>query len=76
MHLTICSLQKNFDSLHIFLRYLKFLLELLCLTESRRKDKSLINISILSYGFVHENSTTAAGGVAVYIIQQYEIRKM
>ena len=66
MHFNIRSLQKNFESLHIFLQSVKFLPELLCLTESHTKDKPLINISIPGYSFGHVNSTTAVGGVGVY----------
>ena len=67
IHLNIHSLQKHFNLLFIFLQSLKFFPELLCLRESRIKDKPLINISILVYCFVHVNFTTAADGVVVYI---------
>ena len=75
MHSNIRSLQKNFDSLCVFLQSLKFLPELLCLIESRIKDKSLINISIPGYSFVHVNCSNAASGVAVYITNNMKFGK-
>ena len=75
MHSNIRSLQKNFDSLYVFLQSLKFLPELLCLMESRIKDKPLINISIPGYSFVHVNCSNAASGVAVYITNNMKFGK-
>ena len=67
MHLNIRSLPKNYDALCNLLQSLKFFPDLFCLTETRIKDRPLFNISLPGYSFVHVNSKTAAGGVAVYI---------
>ena len=70
MHLNICSLHKNYDALYNLLQSLKFSLDLFCLTETRIRDQPLFNISLPGYSFVHVNSQTAAGGVAVYIFKR------
>ena len=65
LHLNIRSLHKNFDSFYEFLRTLNFTADIICITETRLKDQPLINIDLPNYTFLHENSVSAVGGVAV-----------
>ena len=67
LHVNIRSLHKNFELLHEFLVTLNFSPDIICLTDTRLKSKSLINIELPHYKFLHVNTTTAAGGVAIYI---------
>ena len=67
IHINIRSLQKNFDSLHEFLCSLPTRPKIICLSESRINHKPFINIELPDYKFVHIDSPTSAGGVAVYI---------
>ena len=66
MHVYIRSLHKNFDSLYEFLVTLFFSSDIICLTETRLRDEVLININLPLYKFIHVDSATAAGGVAIY----------
>ena len=67
MHFNIRSLQKNFDFLHDFLSLLHSSPDIICLPETRLKEQPLININIPGYSFIHTDSLTNAGGVAMYI---------
>ena len=67
IHINIRSLQKNFDSLHEILCSLPIRPKIICLYESRINHKPFINIELPDYKFVHIDSPTSAGGVAVYI---------
>ena len=44
----------------------------MCASETRLKGEPLINISIPNYKFVHTDSTTKAGGVAVYTSSRFD----
>ena len=72
MHLNIRSLHKNFDPFFNFIQSLDLAPDVICLTETRIKDQPLINLDIPGYSFVHVNSETAAGGVAIYISNIHE----
>ena len=68
IHINIRSLHKNFDDLHHFVSELKLQPTLICLSETRLKESSNMGIlKIEGYKLVHANSTTNAGGVAVYV---------
>ena len=67
LHVNIRSLQKNFDPLCELITLLNFTPQIICITETRIKDQPLINVAIPNYSFVHANSTSNAGGVAVYL---------
>jgi len=75
LHLNICFLHKHIDNLCLFLDSLPNPPDLLCLTETQIKGKPLTNLSIPEYRFVHVDSKTMAGGVAIYISNKikYEI---
>ena len=68
------SLQKNFDNLYHFLSTFPTKPDVICISETKIKDKPLLNISIPGYIFLHVNSSTNAGGVGICIIDtlQYE----
>ena len=68
------SLQKNFDNLYHFLSTFPTKPDVICISETKIKDKPLLNISIPGYIFLRVNSSTNADGVGIYIIDtlQYE----
>ena len=67
MHVSIQFLPKNFDSLHELIVSLHFTLLIVFVSESRIKNQTLANLSLPNYSFVHVDSITNSGGVAVYI---------
>ena len=75
LHVNIRSLHKNFDSFHDFLIALNVSPDVICLTETRIRTHLLSNIEIPNYSFVHVDSKSAAGGVAIYVScgLQYEL---
>ena len=64
LHISVRSLNKNFDS---FYESFEKTPEIICLSETRIRDKALIHIEISSYSFIHSNSVTCAGGVEICI---------
>ena len=69
IHVNIRSIQKNIDNLTNFLSELKQKPGFILLTETKliKKRDIIVDISIPGYIFVHEDTTTSAGGVAMYI---------
>ena len=67
MHVNIRSLHKNFDFLYEFIQSLRFIPQIICITETRIKYQPQINVSILNYGFAHVNSNSNAGVYFMYI---------
>ena len=61
------SLHKNFKSFYKFIDSLNQPPQIICLSETRIKHEPLINIQLNNYSFIHANSKTNAGGVAMYI---------
>ena len=45
--------------------------DVICISETRLRGDSLTNITIPNYNFVHADSITNAGGVAIYISSNY-----
>ena len=76
IHINIRSLNKpeNFEALHEFLTLLPYSLDIVCVSETRLKGNPLINISLPDYNFVHSDSVTNAGGVAVYVSTKYKFK--
>ena len=74
LHVNIRSLHKNFELLHEFFVTLNFRSDIICLTETRLKSKPLINIELPHYKFLHVDTTTAAGGVAIYISNEFQCK--
>ena len=71
LHFNIRSLNKNFDHLHEFLVSIRIRPDVICLTETRIKNDPLVNITIPQYKFYHVDSQTSAGGVAVYVSDNF-----
>ena len=68
-------MHKNFDNLYNFLAELKFLPDVICLTKARIKLHPLLNISLPNYTFFHADSTTNAGGVGIYVLNKFKVKK-
>ena len=75
LHVNIRSLHKNFDNLYDFLVELKFLPDVICLTETRIKLHPLLNISLPNYTCFHIDFTTNAGGVGIYALNKIQLKK-
>ena len=75
LHINIRSLHKNFDNLYDFLVELNFLPDVICLTETRIKLHPLLNISLPNYTFFHTDSTSNAGGVGIYVLNKFQVKK-
>ena len=43
----------------------------MCVLETRIKRDPSVNISLPQYNFVHDDSTTRAGGVAIYVSKKF-----
>ena len=67
LHLNIRSLAKNYNDLSDFLSKFTIQPHVIALTETKIKDRLLVNISIPGYTFFHVNSNSNAGGVGAYI---------
>ena len=59
-----------------FLTTLNFSPDIVSLTETHIKSQPLSNVEIPNYSFVHVDSESAAGGVAIYVSDRfrYELR--
>ena len=73
LHINIRSIYKNFDALnHEFLQTLDYLLDIICLSETKIKNLPTVNLSLTGYHSIeHADSQTAAGGVGIYISDNY-----
>ena len=73
-HINIRSLNKldNFDNFYEFLTTLPFFPDIVCVSETRLKGDPLINVSIPGYNFLHSDSVTNAGGVAIYVSSKFQ----
>ena len=67
LHVNVQSLDKNYDILYELIESLQTLPHVICITETHIKNQLLSNLDLPNYSFVHVNSTTNAGGVAMYI---------
>ena len=72
--INIRSLNKldNFDNFYEFLTTLPFFPDIVCVSETRLKGDPLINVSIPGYNFLHSDSVTNAGGVAIYVSSKFQ----
>ena len=43
----------------------------MCVSETRIRGDPLVNLSLPQYNFVHDDSTTRAGGVAIYVSKKF-----
>ena len=76
MHINIRSLNKNFDSLLEFLHLLSAVPDIICLSETKIKDENItVPLGLTNYEFIHTDSKTNAGGVAMYINSDIKFEK-
>ena len=66
--------KKNFDKFEEFLKALPCLPDIVCASKTRIKGDPLVNISLPQYNLVHDDSTTRAGGVAIYVSKNFDLR--
>ena len=73
LHVNLRSINKfqNFDTFEEFLTDLSFSPDIVCVSETRLKGEPLINISKPNFNFVHADSTTKAGWVAIYVSSKF-----
>ena len=76
LHLNIRSLAKNYDDLADFLSKFAIQPDVIASTETKIKDKPLVNIFIPGYTFFHVNSNSNAGGVGAYISDSLQASKI
>ena len=76
MHLNIRSINKNYENLIEFLTNVPLRPHIISLTETKIKDKPLVNITIPGYTFLHANSVSKAGGVGVYVSDLLQFKKL
>ena len=81
MHFNIVSLVANFDEIKSFLSKKKVVPDLICISETRLKDKKIKwqteLVELPNFKLHYDNSKTSAGGVAIYIhesIANFEIK--
>ena len=67
LHRNIRSLSKNLNLLEEILCSFESKLDILGITENKLGEKSISNVNIKGYKFVHADSLTDAGGAALYI---------
>ena len=75
-HANIWTLQKNFDNLCNFLSKLPSKPHVISISETKIKDKPLLNVSIPGYTFLHNNSLSNAGGVGVYVADIFQLEEL
>ena len=76
LHLNIRSFSKNYDNLIEFLTYVSLRPHIISLTETKTKDKPLVNITIPEYTFLHVYSVSNAGSVDVYVSDLLQFKKL
>ena len=69
LHINIPSLQKHVDELHELIVNVKIHPDLVAITETRIKNKSLNHINIPRYSFSYITSSSNTGGVRIYVLQ-------
>ena len=73
LHINIRSLQEHVDELHELIVNAKTHPDLIAITETRIKNKPLINIDIPGYSFSYVTSSSNAGGVEIYVSDNLNI---
>ena len=67
IHVNIRSLQKNIEDLLHLITEFKIPPNVICVTETRLKISSLLRIDLPNYNFIDEKTKTNAGGVGIYV---------
>ena len=73
LHINMRSINngKNFDKFEEFLKALPCLPDIVCVSKTRIKGDPLVYILLPQYNLVHGDSTTRAGGVAIYVSKKF-----
>ena len=66
LHVNVGFLHKNYDLFYKLIEALQILSRVICITETRIKNQSLSHLDLPNYSFVHVNTITNSGGVAMY----------
>ena len=82
LHLNAVSLVANFDEIHsLIMTKTKHSPDIVCISETRLKDEKIEAqtqlVNIPEYNLVYDNSSSSAGGVAIYMKNSlnYELKK-
>ena len=68
LHINTRSLTKNIERLEELICLMKYQPDVIAISETKLNDKSNLNlVQLPGYQFVHDNSMTQAGGVALYV---------
>ena len=73
LHLNIRSLNKNYDDLYELISEFPHPFDLVCLSETKLKNNTHVNIQIRGYQFVHVDSASNAGDMGIYISDNNEL---
>ena len=76
LYVNIRFLQKNYDELYQFVSVLPLKPIIICITETKLKGTPDDNVSLPGYVFIHENSSTNAGEVEIYISKNLRFEKI
>ena len=74
LHVNVRSLHKNYELLYELIEDLQILPHVTCITETRIKNQPLPNLDLPNYSFVHLNTTTNVGEVAMYISENLKYK--
>ena len=66
VHINIRALQKHYESLYEFLNSFGKTPDIICISETRLEQGSLINFNLPGFHLLHNDSPTNAGGDAIY----------
>ena len=68
MHINIRSFPKNIDKLTTYIAQLAVKPDIIAITETKLNDTHFnINLNITGYSFMHKNSLSKEGGIALYL---------
>ena len=66
-HFNLRSLRKNKEKMEKFFYEINFLPDIIAISESNIKNTCIDNVSLNDYNIIHNDSSTIAGGVAMYL---------
>ena len=76
IHINIRSLHKYHDDSVNFLAVCRSTPDIICITETKHQAEPLIDVGLPECTFIHENSPTLVGGVAMYIKNQLNLKDL
>jgi len=76
LHVNIRSLNFNFDDLIELIHSITLKPDVVCVSKTRIKENPICNISIPGYEFLHVDSPTNAGVVAMYVSTTYKFKSI